>query len=164
MRHGYGFVMFLIGWPAWATSGWDEHFSRGEESQRNGRYEQAAAEFEAALQDARRENPADVRVAVTWNNLGVVYNSLGRLYEAESSYLRAIAFYESRPQLLSALAAPLDNLASLYLALGRISKAEALYRRCYEIRQRILPPNDPALAHSLHGLARLEHERRRPDR
>jgi tetratricopeptide (TPR) repeat protein len=161
--------MFLIGWSAWAASGWDEHFSRGEESQRNGRYEQAAAEFEAALQElrgdaARRENPVDVRGAVTWNNLGVVYSALGRTHEAESSYLRAIAFYENRPQFLSALAAPLDNLASLYLALGRVSKAEPLYRRCYEIRLRILPPNDPALGHSLHGLARLEHERRRPDR
>src|SRR5215472_5284392 len=143
MRHGYGFVMFLIGWSAWAASGWDEHFSRGEESQRNGRYEQAAMEFEAALHSARRENPADVRVAVTWNNLGVVYNALGRTHEAENSYLKAIAFYEDRPQFLSALAAPLDNLASLYLGLGRFSKAEPLYRRCYEIRLRILPPNDP---------------------
>ncbi len=57
------------------------------------------------------------------------------------------------------MATSLDNLGALYLTGGRISKAQALYRRSYEIRLRSFTPDDPALAKSLHGLARLAQER-----
>lgn len=161
MRATYMLMILLIGSAA-AASDWENHFSRGEAFQRNGQYERAASEFESALQEARRDNPNDVKVPVTWNNLGVVYRALGRTHDAERCYQQAIAFYEQQPSLATALATSLDNLATLQLTLGRPSKAESLYRRAYEIRSRLLPPADPAIAKSLQHLARLEDERRRP--
>jgi tetratricopeptide (TPR) repeat protein len=148
---------------AWAGSDWDTHFTRGEGFERAGRYEQAAREFESALHEAER-GPEDVKLPVTWNNLGVVYRALGRTHEAEACYLRAIAFYEKRTGFDAPLATALENLAALHLTLGALSKAEPLYRRSYEIRVKALPPAHPAIAQSLQGLAGLEQERHRPEK
>jgi len=157
-------MILLAASAAWAANDWEAHFSRGEMFQRNGQYEPAAAEFESALHAVQRNAPDDVKVPVTWNNLGVVYRALGRTPEAERCYLRAIAFYEKRADLAASLATTLENLAALYLTLGQLSKAEPLYRRSYQIRLEVLPPTHPAIAQSLQGLAQLEQERHRPER
>jgi len=136
---------------------WYGHFHSGESFEHAGRYQEAAVEFEAALRDAQI-----LQVPVTLNNLGVVYRTLGRPHDAEVCYRRAIAFYEPRPDLATALATTVENLAALHLDQGHLSKAAPLYLRSYEIRVRALPANDPAIAQSLQGMASLEHLRKRP--
>src|SRR4051812_47736665 len=115
-------MLFLIG--SAAASDWEARFSRGEALERSGRYESAAAAFEAALHQAR-----GIQTPVTWNNLGVDYRAIGRHGDAERCYRRAIASYEQRPDLAAPLATTLQNLAALHLTLGQLSKAEPLYRR-----------------------------------
>jgi len=147
----------LLTTSAFAASDWDTRFSRGEAYERAGRYEQAAQEFEASL----RAVPADdVRLPVTWNNLGVTCRELGRTDDAERYYRLAIAYYEKHAGLEGSLATTLQNLAALDLTLGHLAQAEPLYRRAYAIRRRILPADDPKIADSLQGLAQLEHARR----
>lgn len=154
MTHKFGWMLLTI-FPAFAAgSEWETHVSRGEALERNGRYEQAVSEFEAALRFA-----ADAETAVTYNDLGAVYRALGRPHEAERSYHRAIAFYETRPEFSAALATSVENLAALQLTTGHVSQAESLYRRSYAIRLAVLPAGDAAIAGSLQGLARVEQER-----
>jgi Tfp pilus assembly protein PilF len=138
----------------WLILAWYSPFHNGELLERDGRFQEAAVQFEAALKTAQ-----SLQTPVTLNNLGVVYRALGRPHDAEVSYRRAISFYEGRPELATALATTLENLAALYLSQGQLSKAEPLYRRSYETRLHALPKDDRAIAESLQGLASLEQER-----
>jgi Tfp pilus assembly protein PilF len=136
-------------------------FSRGETRAREGRYAEAASQFEAALREAERDDPEDVRVPVTWNNLGVVCRVLGRTRQAERYYRLSIAYYEKHPGLETSLATTLENLAALDVTMGQTSRAESLYRRSLEIRRGLARPGDSGVSEVLHGLAQLEHSRHR---
>jgi len=144
-------LLFALG--AFAAEGsLDRHLSQGQLLESQGRYEDAAREFEAALPEAERLGPADVRLPLTLHNLGAVYRALGRYPEAERSYRRAIAIFEAgRPRWNAELAATLDNLGALNLALGRPSRAEPLYRHACQLEGN-------ARSVSLQGLAQAAHQ------
>jgi tetratricopeptide (TPR) repeat protein len=159
-------------WPAaillWLTPclfgavEWERHFQQGQALEREGHYQAAAQEFEAALALAGQAESSSGELPLTLHNLGVVYRELGRYFEAERCYLRAIAIFEGQqPGRSLELAASLENLGALNLVLGRPSRAEPLYRRAYETRRDALGPTHAKVGASLHGLAQVSHQMHR---
>jgi Flp pilus assembly protein TadD len=67
-----------------------------------------------------------VEVAMAYNDLGRVIQDQGRLEEAESNYLRALAIYPDNHRWR---AATQRNLATVYEARGDLAKAEEIYRQ-----------------------------------
>ncbi len=77
-----------------------------------------------ALQKASELLPDDAEVH---NNLGLIFQELGQLNEAEASYRRAL---QAKPDYTAAH----YNLGNTLTGLGRLNEAEASYRRVLQIK------------------------------
>ena len=82
---------------------------------------------EKRLLAALDAGPADeaARAAIL-NNLGSIYHSAGRYFQAENSYRRAIEILRRCCQAQPELARATGNLATLYVETGQLAKAERL--------------------------------------
>src|SRR5579864_2951635 len=90
----------------------------------SGRYKEARAAYQLALQDEETPSGSIFRRAVTLTNLGLVNRNLGNYSEAEEQYQRALALMEKvHDPLLPEKANVLQNLGVLYYAAGRIDEA-----------------------------------------
>lgn len=128
---------------------WEILIHRSHQFLAQGRYEEARITLSRALSEAeegRADDPrgagnsrraGDPRVSTTLNNLGKVYQYLGRYVDAETAYRRAIGLMETQfgPSHV-VLAKPLANLGSLYVENGKYGQAESLQRRSLELRMR----------------------------
>ncbi len=89
--------------------------------------------------------------ALAFNNLGVFYNALGKLEEAEGSYKESHEIYvelsRRNAAFLPDLAMTLNNLGNLYSVLGKLEEAESYYKESLEIRRKLTSQN-PAFAPS----------------
>src|SRR5262249_24616018 len=99
------------------------------------------------------EHPA---VAVSLNNLALLYQDQGRYAEAERLAKRALALGEKAlgPEHPD-VAVGLNNLAVLYKDQGRYAEAEPLYKRALAIDEKVLGPEHPGVAIDLNNLAAL---------
>ena len=145
-----------------AGAAWDQHFSKGENLERQGQHAAAGREFQAALAEAEQLDPSDASLPLTLHNLGTVARELGSYPEAERYYQRAVSIWETRHrESPTQLAVTLQNLGALNMVWGRLSRAETFYRRAYELRLQSLGPNHPHVGASLHGMAELAAARHR---
>jgi tetratricopeptide (TPR) repeat protein len=101
-------------------------------------------------------------VAVSLNNLGLLYESQGRYGNAEPLLKRSLAIAEktlgtNNPD----FATSLSSLASLYEAQGRYGDAEPLFKRSLEINEKALGPDHSQVANSLSNLGGLYHSQGR---
>jgi tetratricopeptide (TPR) repeat protein len=129
-----------------------------------GRVAQTAANYpvaSAALAEAlsireRLLNPDHRDVAVSLNNLALLYRDQGHLAEAEPLLKRTLAIDEKvfGPEHPN-VAISLNNLAVLYNDQGRLVEAEPLYQRALAIREKVLGPQHPNVATTLNNLAGL---------
>lgn len=78
--------------------------------------------FDAALAHARSGLRMDAEYAVSWNNLGVLEVRVGRIADAERSYLQALARDPKQPSALT-------NLSALYERQGQPERAQPYQRR-----------------------------------
>ena len=106
--------------------------------------------------------PEHPKLATSLNNLALLYETTGRLSEAEPLYHRAVeidtkVYGPDHPE----VATDLNNLAVLYSNMGRKSDAEPLCQRALTIREKILGPEHPSTATSLNNLANLYRETNR---
>jgi CHAT domain-containing protein/tetratricopeptide (TPR) repeat protein len=96
-------------------------------------------------------------VALSLQNLAVLYVKMGRYPEAEPLYRQALDIWEAalgnrHPDVALAL----HNLASLYHnGMGRYGEAEPLYRKALEIKIAVLGKDHPDVATTLNNLAAL---------
>jgi CHAT domain-containing protein/Tfp pilus assembly protein PilF len=101
-------------------------------------------------------------VAISLNNLAVLYVAQDRYAEAEPLYKRSLAIDEKalgpdHPNVATAL----NNLALLYKVQGRYAEAEPLYKRSLAIREKALGPDHTNVATALNNLASLYQEQGR---
>jgi tetratricopeptide (TPR) repeat protein len=111
-------------------------------------------------------------LAITLNNLGIIYDATQRLNLAEAAYAEAsdierMLAHESPAAYRPALAEVLDNLGVLYVKMQRFQAAETAYREAWKV-YRELARNDPetyspALATTLTNLGGLYDETQRFD-
>ncbi len=122
----------------------------------------ASARLAEAEQIARQQlevaaGQGNQRSAANWsNNLANVYCEQGRYAEAETLYMRDLAFKESTlgPN-HSKVADSLNNLAILYLHLGRFADAEPAFNRALAVREKALGREHPDVAETLNSLGNL---------
>ena len=107
--------------------GWREISKAGRDAFHKGAYDGAERLLSAALMDAQKLGKADPRLAISLNDLGMFYHSLGRLTEAEPLYRKAIAIDEKRGGEAGVdIAVTLENLAELYKSQQRKGEAVTL--------------------------------------
>ncbi len=95
-------------------------------------------------------------LAISRNNLALLYQYQGRYAEAEPLYLEALAL---RKELLGSLGADFatitNNLARVYQARGRYEEAEPLYLEALAEKKELLGDKHPDVATSMSDLAGL---------
>ena len=98
------------------------------------------------------------KVAISLDNLALLYKKMGAYIKAESLYQRALTIFEKDlgPEHLD-VATNLNNQASLYFEMDYYSKAEPLYRRALAIYEENLGSTHPSVAISMDNLASLYH-------
>ncbi|MFL5587291.1 MAG: CHAT domain-containing protein [Ktedonobacteraceae bacterium] len=122
-----------------------------------GNYEQAERLLQQTL-DIRRAALGEQHpeVAISLNNLALLYKLVGNYTQGESLYQQALktwrmALGEEHPHVADAL----DNLATLYTAMGNYAQAEPLLWQALAIRRKTLGKEHPDVALSLNNLANL---------
>ena len=129
-------AVLLAGAAAGSVATWDEEAQAGMQAYLHGDYAAAERHLLTALRTAEEIGPEDPRLALSLNNLALVYYAQRRYDEAEPLYQRAITITERAlgpddPN----LAASLGNLAELYRKQERYVEAEPLYREALGIWQ-----------------------------
>jgi CHAT domain-containing protein len=100
--------------------------------------------------------PEHPDVAISFNNLALVYTRRGEYAKAEPIFQRALAIREKAlgPE-HPYIADSLNNLAILYRERAEYAKAEPMLQRALAIREKVLGPEHPAVAATLNDLAEL---------
>jgi tetratricopeptide (TPR) repeat protein len=95
-------------------------------------------------------------VALTLNNLALLYKEQGKDFEAEPLYEQALSIYEKAlgPD-HSHVATCLNNLASLYKSQGKYAEAEPLFVQSLAICEKTLGPEHPHVGACLSNIATL---------
>ena len=94
------------------------------------------------------ENHSDV--AMSYNNLGNLYDNKGNLSKAEEFYLKSLKIYENLfGENHSDVAKSYNNLGSLYDNMGNLPKAEEFLLKSLKIRQNLLGENHSDVANVL---------------
>jgi tetratricopeptide (TPR) repeat protein len=95
-------------------------------------------------------------VAVSLNNVALLYSSQEKYTQAEPLYQRALDIYEKElGKEHREVATSLNNLAGVYFGQGKYTQAESLYQRALAIRKKVLGEDHPDVAGSLNNLAVL---------
>jgi len=122
-----------------------------------GRYSEAEPLYKKSLSIRERQLGVNhLAVAVSLNNLAMLYRAQGRYSEVEPLYKKSLSIRER--QLGSDhpdVAQSLNNLAALYYSQGRYSETESLCVRSLFIWERQLGTDHPDVANSLNNLAML---------
>ena len=151
------------------TTNADWQFEAGCYFLKQNQFARAEPYYEEALEGYRclaRSNPQayEPDLAMTLNNLAVLYNATQRFSESEAMYKEALEIYRrlarSNPQAYEPdLAMTLNNLAYLYSGTQRFSESETKYKEALDIRRRLARSNsqayEPDLAMTLNNLALL---------
>jgi CHAT domain-containing protein len=132
-------------------------FANGKQFQKDGKYKEAAASYEAALGLASKVFGTDsLNTTAILNNLANLYQEMGQYAKAEPLYQRSLNIYEDKlgkdhPD----VAESLNNLAVLYWNMGQYAKAEPVFQRSLKIMEDKLGKDHPHVADSLNNLAIL---------
>ncbi len=135
---------------------WKKHMDAALEAHRQGHYGDAEKLMEAALKEAERFGPEDLRLGTTLNNLAELYRDQGKYAEAEPLYKRSLVIVvkvlgPEHPY----SATSLNSLGQLYHQQGKYGAAESLYKRSRVIIEKALGPEHPTVATSLENYAML---------
>lgn len=139
-------------------SAWHTYMQAASEAYSQQRYKQAEKELAKARVEAEKygDNDKELRLAITLNELGLVYMEEDKPAEAERLFKRALAMRQKvqGPDHVD-VAAQLDNLASACDAQGISKEAKNFCERALEIRKKALGADSPAVATTLNNLAAL---------
>jgi diguanylate cyclase (GGDEF)-like protein len=116
------------------------------------------ADYEKSLEyhvEALRVREAladDNAIALSLNNIGIVYDRLGEHTRALEYFQRSLAL-RTKAGAVNRSAGTLANIGDLYLEIGNLDEAFAYHTRAHEIRVRI--GEKPAIANSLMSLGKI---------
>jgi len=145
-----------------AEAAWGNANKEAREAFEKGDYALAEKHLQDAIEHAEEFGDKDVRLAVTLNNLAVLYSSQEKYEEATPLLHRAIEVWENAEGADSPKAAQgYSNLAVLYINQRKYGDAEPLYRRALAVHEKTKGPEDPLVARDLHDLAELLSEEKK---
>jgi len=150
------FVLLCFPAPVAGQTTWEEENKAGEKLFQEGKLADANRLFLAALQEAQKFGPNDLRLAPIYNNLALVAFVRSSFVSSEGLYEKAIAVVESSRGAEDPLLLPiLENLTRLYVKEWAFPKAIGTSRRICSIREKTLGPEHPETISSLNQLATL---------
>ena len=132
-----------------------ELLTQSHEKQAAGKFEEAVALAERALQSAQKElGPEHGAVAMSLATLAQLYEQKGDYNRAEGFYKRALVIAEKPNSILQPffVATILNGLGRLYDLNSDFLRAEQLYKRALDIQEKTLGPEDPQVATTLTNL------------
>src|SRR4030095_15556132 len=139
------------------TSEWQKYLDSGTEAAKAGRFADAEKQLNLAVKEAEKLGPKDPKLAVRWNQLGLVYQDQGKTAEAEKQFKLAL---EIREKAVGAdkkeVAESLENLATCLAESGKYSDAESLTQRSLTIREKVQGKDHADVATTLDNLAGLK--------
>jgi tetratricopeptide (TPR) repeat protein len=119
-----------------------------------GKYKEAITLYEKSLEISEKTLPPNYpNLAMSYNNISLVYYNMGDYSKALSYYEKALEIeQQSLPPNHPDLAIFYHNIGGVYRTMGEYSKALSHYEKALEIRQESLPPNHPYLATSYNNI------------
>lgn len=134
---------------------WRELFSAADKADAAGKPLEAERLYRQAIQEAEASGPRDTRLALTWNDLGMVFVRQNRFDKAAECFEHALAVYAAQPESAPGRRTSLFNAGFVYRKLNRPQEAIqrlALAARLYEKHdptqpQRVLALDNLAAAH-----------------
>lgn len=99
-----------------------------------GNFEPAAKAAKLAIDSGQLDKPELGRACII---LGVAYQGVGNLIDAQITYERALRILEGDAQHLEEYAAALENYAGYYTDLGQLEVAAPLWSKAFQLRQQI---------------------------
>ena len=147
-----------------APVAWQAAIDQANHESSLGHHHGAEALLRDALKIIERTDPKGAAAAVTWNNLGLVRQSLGDVLQAETCFQRALSLFRKMPAASAReLARPLNNLAALYLEEGQPDKVPRLDLPKLAEDLKTVSPNYPDLVITLENIAGYYYLRNRLD-
>ena len=127
----------------------------GDIQQEDGRYKEAEATLQQAIEIARRELPEPDRVvAGAMNNLAIVYGKQRRLEKSEELFRKSLEIERGLEGIGELrLASTMTSLAVAHLHQKEHAEAEALLRDVLAVQREQLPPRHPKLLPTMNNLA-----------
>ena len=117
------------------------------------RYADALRLFNASIDDIKGQGLANTQVAVVLNDLGLTYQRMRRLSEAESKFQEARALYQSEPEARRELIVVVTNLGTLYADTGQYAHSGECFNQSLKIAKKVLSPDDVLFGTIFVGLA-----------
>jgi len=127
----------------------------GDIQQEDGRYKEAEATLQQAIELAQRDLPEpDLVLAGAMNNLAVVYGKQRRLEKAEALFRKSLEIERGLEGIGELrLASTMTSLAVAHLHQKEHAEAEALLRDVLAVQREQLPPRHPKLLPTMNNLA-----------
>ncbi len=145
---------------------WDRYMAAGENELKQRHYDAAEKNFNLARAEAKKFRSGDKRVAVTFYRVSDLYLKESKYGEAETICKQVLDQREkANPQSQLDIAESLNKLANVYalrfqdgweaskLSMKMHDQTLALYKKTLAIREKILGPDDLAVAQTLADLA-----------
>lgn len=135
---------------------WEQLVDYGEKLLAAGRAAEAEKPMVAATGMAKKFGPLDPRLASSYDNLGLVYQKLGRSKEAERLFLEALAIDKQIfGRKHATVSRDMLNLGILYTETGRYADAEAFFKVAIAIDEEMGDAEHPYVAIDLENYAAL---------
>lgn len=139
---------------------WKTYIDAGTKAYEEGQYSEAERRFDLARKESESSGAQDLRVALSYYNLALVYlKQEGKLAEALKHSRQALAIWEkitwgNNPRTESLqVARNLENLASALLSKKEYADIELLLKQAIVIKKKVLRPEHPTIAVTLGYLA-----------
>jgi len=157
-------ITICLAVPLCGQEQWRAGAAAAVEFQRDGRLADAERALRSALEDARRLEPDLAPEATIYNNLGGIYQDMGRCDPAVQAYQRSIDLWvKIGPGGETYLLRTANHLVSLYMECGEVQDAERHYRALVAplIDTRAGRARDPDVSQAVANLGSIEFARHR---
>jgi len=125
-----------------------------------GDYEKAISFYNKALNiDIEVLGEKHPDVAISYNNLGSMYNKIGEYEKASNFHNKALnikikVLGEKHPEIASSY----DNLGDVYNKIGEYEKASSFHNKALNIKIEVLGKKHPSIGHSYNNLGNVYNE------
>jgi len=138
------------------NASWENYMKGAKNAFEKGDYSKAEELSRAAINEARGSKDKDKLLSITYSNLGLAYQNMGKYSQAKTYYYNSLVLHEkvfgkNDPR----VAILLNNLASLYFVQHNFSKAKILFQRSLAINEKTFGTEHPSVATNFDNLASI---------
>lgn len=138
------------------NASWENYMESAKSAFEKGDYSKAEELSRAAINEAKDSKDKDKLLAITYSNLALAYQNMGKYSQANTYYYKSLVLHEkvfgkNDPR----VAILLNNLASLYFVQHNFGKAKILFQRSLAINEKAFGTEHPSVATNFDNLASI---------